>query len=1030
LSCPKEDELLAFAGGFLPPEDAARTEAHIADCDDCSLAVAEAARDLFGEERSPEEAPISATPSLASGAQLGRYSILGLLGRGAMGVVYSAYDPQLDRRVALKVLRPDHRLAAKKEMLRERLMREGQSMARLSHPNIVAVHDVGALEDDDGIFLTMELVEGQTLRQWLDAEPRDWRAIVDAFLQAAQGLAAAHRAGIVHRDFKPDNVLVGKDGRVRVTDFGLARKEGEAPVTAAAKRLRSLSLTSTGLVVGTPAYMSPEQLRGDAVGAAADLFSFCSALWQALYREHPFENQSFDALKTSVLSGRVRESSTGAVPTFLKRALLRGLRVDPEQRYASMDDLAAALAADPVRRTRRVALAALPLVVAVALVGGTIWSARRARLTCRAGETRLSAVWSDARKGTLRAAFAAVPVVHAAATAGLVERALDDYGHAWTTGYADACEATQMRGEQSAELLDRRMQCLDDRLRSFDALVENFSRADGALVDKAVAAVASLPRIDACANRQRLLALADEPVTPAQRPRVDAARADLARARAANLAGRYQDGLPIARKIVDDKELTQARLIAEARFELARLLFNAGQVRDAQGAMVQAMAQAARAGDGELEARAASEMVALLGFEQKVEEAEHWATLAQGQIEHLGNDLGLRADLASNRGMLLTQAQKAEEAIPHLQEAVTLLEKRVDPHDLAMGTLLERLGIALFFASRYAEAATVGERAVAILRERLGPEHPLTATAMFDLANPIEVLGRRHEGRLLEEQALAIRERNLGPNHREVALSYNNLASSNFTLGMCKEGAAAQARGEAITQRIYGTDHPEMVVAYGIKAQLLGCLGHYDEALVAIRRAEQLVDKYMGANNPFASFAKVIEGALLEADQRYDEAYTAYDRAIEILSKSAPNRSDLSAMLDGKGRMLQRRGRLAEAEALHQRALAIDEKIGPEVPDLIPTLMALGEVARAQKRNTDAVAFAERALKIAEKADIAPLLLAEARLTLARALEAAGTKGRAQPLLAQARGEIVASPYASPDLLRRALERREAQFWL
>jgi serine/threonine-protein kinase len=1018
LSCPKEDELLAFAGGFLPPDAAARTEAHIADCDDCSLAVAEAARDLFGEELSPEGAPPPA--SLEPGAQLGRYSILGILGRGAMGVVYSAYDPQLDRRVALKVLRPNHRLAAKHELLRERLMREGQAMARLSHPNIVAVHDVGTLEGDDGIFLTMELVEGQTLRQWLEAEPRDWRSIVDAFLQAARGLATAHRAGIVHRDFKPDNVLVGKDGRVRVTDFGLARKEGDAPTGAAATRVRSLSLTSTGWVVGTPAYMSPEQLRGDAVGAAADLFSFCSALWQALYREHPFESESFDALRTSVLSGRVRDSSKGAVPAFLKRALLRGLRVNPDERYASMDDLAAALAADPARRMRRVALAALPLVVAVALVGGTIWSARRARLTCRAGETRLSAVWSDARKAGLRAAFAAVPVVHAAATAGLVERALDDYGHAWTAGYADACEATQMRGEQSAELLDRRMQCLDDRLRSFDALVENFSRADAALVDKAVGAVASLPHLDACANRQRLLALADEPVAPAQRPRVDAARADLARARAANLAGRYQDGLPIARKIVDDKELTQARLVAEARFELARLLFGAGQVKDAEGAMVLAMAQAARAGDGELEARAASEMVSLLSYEEKIEEAQHWATLAEGQIEHLGKDLRLRADLASNRGVMLTQAQKADEAVPYLEEAVALLEKRVDPRDPAMARLLDRLATALFSASRYAEAVKAGERAVVIYRERLGPDHPDTATAMFDLATPIEFLGRRHEALALEQQALAIRERNLGPDHREVGYSYNNLAALLFGLGKCKEGAAAVARAEAIEQRLYGPDHPEAIVVYGIKAQLLGCLGHYDEALVAIRHSVQLAEKHLGADNPDASFGKVIEGALLEGDQRYDEAYTAYDRAIEILSKSAPNHTDLAEMLDGKGRMLQRRGRLAEAEALHQRALAIDESIGPEVPNLIPTLMALAEVARAQKRSTDAVAFAERALKIAEKADIAPLLLAEARLTLARALEAAGTKSRAQSLLAQARAEIFASPYASPDILRRA----------
>jgi tetratricopeptide (TPR) repeat protein len=501
---------------------------------------------------------------------------------------------------------------------------------------------------------------------------------------------------------------------------------------------------------------------------------------------------------------------------------------------------------------------------------------------------------------------------------------------------------------------------------------------------------------------------------------VESARADLARARAANLAGRYQDGLAISRKLVDDKALTQPRLLAEARFELARLLFGAGQIKDAQAAMVLAMAQAARAGDAELETRAASEMVTLLGFEQKIEEAQHWATLAEGQIEHLGNDLRLRADLASNRGMMLTLAQKADEAVPYLQQAVALLEKRVDARDLTMARLLDRLGEALFRASRYAESASAGERAVVIFRERLGPEHPETATAIFDLANPIEALGRRHEALALEEQALAIRERNLGPDHREVGLSLSNLAASELLLGKCKEAASALARSEAIHQRIYGAEHPEMIAVYVFKAQLLGCSRHFDEALQLIRHAEQLVDKHMGADNIVASYAKVIEANLLEADERYDDAYTAYDRAVQLMSKSAPNHTDLAGMLDGKGRMLGRRGRLAEAEALHRRALAIDETIGPAVPDLIPTLMALSEVERAQKRVPEAVDFAERAWKIAEKAEIAPLLLAEARLTLARALAAAGKTARAQPLLDQARAEILASPYASPDLVRRA----------
>jgi serine/threonine protein kinase len=250
VACLDENAVVRLLQGRLGAEQAAAARAHLDGCAQCRELLAAAARSSLGWSRS--DAPEAAT-------QLSRYRVLEPVGAGAMGVVYAAYDPKLDRRVALKVLRG----SGDAEALADRLMREAQAMARLSHPNVIAVHDVGTL--GDRVFLAMEFVDGVTLAQWLRQEARSWREIRDVFLLAGRGLSAAHQAGLVHRDFKPENVLVGRDGRVRVTDFGLVRMSGEPEEGKE--------------TVGSPAYMAPEQMRGGAVDARADVFSFSVALY-------------------------------------------------------------------------------------------------------------------------------------------------------------------------------------------------------------------------------------------------------------------------------------------------------------------------------------------------------------------------------------------------------------------------------------------------------------------------------------------------------------------------------------------------------------------------------------------------------------------------------------------------------------------------------------------------------------------------------------------------------------------------------
>ena len=266
--------------------------------------------------------------------QLGRYVVTGTLGSGGMGDVYEAHDPDLDRKVAIKLLH------ARSSSLR--LVREARALARLAHPNVVAVHDVGTFEGRS--FVAMELVDGTTLRAWMDERPRPWREVLDMFSHAGQGLAAAHAAGLVHRDFKPENVMIGRDGRVRVLDFGIvgsAPTDGEEVAFAAAGADPD-RMTVEGGIMGTPAYMAPEQFRSEEVDARADQFGFCVALWEALHAARPFAGDNLRALTHWVLTGTIEEPPPGrAAPSWLRRLLVRGLSVDKEARYPSMDALLA-----------------------------------------------------------------------------------------------------------------------------------------------------------------------------------------------------------------------------------------------------------------------------------------------------------------------------------------------------------------------------------------------------------------------------------------------------------------------------------------------------------------------------------------------------------------------------------------------------------------------------------------------------------------------------------------------------------------
>jgi formylglycine-generating enzyme required for sulfatase activity len=490
--------------------------------------------------------------ALTTGARIGRYVVLEHVGSGAMGSVYAAYDPELDRKVALKLLKSGRRTVD--PTAQARLLREAKAMGRLAHPNVIAVHDAGVYEEQ--VFLAMEFLAGGTLRGWLSAQPRSWREILDVFIAAAGGLAAAHAAGLIHRDFKPDNVLLDREGRPRVVDFGLAReansREGEPSHELSPAFITTLTgstpghesghletLTRTGAVMGTPAYMAPEQFLAEPTDERTDQFSFCVALYEALYGQRPFGGDNLLSLGASVTEGQFRPMPKDhEVPTWLRRALLRGLRTKPAERYPSMGALIAALLDDPaVKRRRRLLTAgAAAVVVAGLVVAQQVVHRRRVELERRIAAhveegTRLSEQ-ARTRAKELRdqraRAFAAFDAGNREQAESLWREGL---------GMVSTVAGSFEKGEEAFEtalVLDPSR--LPVRVRLGDLRMEHLALTEELRMDREAAAIAArLPPDDVDGSRRRALAAAGTVIVRADTPGASVALERYERDRATGL---------------------------------------------------------------------------------------------------------------------------------------------------------------------------------------------------------------------------------------------------------------------------------------------------------------------------------------------------------------------------------------------------------------------------------------------------------------------------------------------------------------
>jgi tetratricopeptide (TPR) repeat protein/tRNA A-37 threonylcarbamoyl transferase component Bud32 len=742
-----EGTVVAFLEGGLSADDQTLVESHLDLCDACSELMTWAAADQVDRSRAPEPRPFIG--QLAPGSHIDRYQILGAVGRGGMGEVYAAYHPDLDRRIALKVM---HDSADGANERRARLLREARAIARLSHPNVITVHDAGTFEDR--VYIAMEFVEGDTIDVWLRAQPRTWREILDVFIAAARGLAAAHAAGVIHRDFKPQNVMIGRDGSVRVMDFGLARLEDEPNTYEPGLELKrpapASTVTKSGRVVGTPGYIAPEQFRHEPLDGRADQFSFCVALHEALYGRRPASGLPGRSARPDADVDGAKSSQAASVPSWLRAVIARGLAEERALRFASMDALIRALVKGRTRPRRRNIGIGIGLAIALLGLGG--WRAARGnRISCEVPTARLADIWSghdDAHRQAIHRAFAATGRPTAETSWQRFSRFLDDYVHAWSAMYVDSCEATHVRGEQSGEVHDLRMECLNDQLDRVRALTTVLTGADGATVGHAVTAANDLTAVSRCADIPLLRSAVALPRDQRTLETVHTLRGKLREAEALRDAANFRDAWERAMALRPQVEATEyGPLVAE----LLELLGCAAGVRDdvvfSEATLQKALFTAEAARDDVTAALAAVDLIYVEGFLlNRPREARMWWNLAESLLRRLGPGHDrVRAWALTNLGSVLLMNGDLETAERLLREAVVLKEAALgDAHpDLAIS--LATLSSILEEAGRPEEALRIADQAIAICNSNGDPDSDFYAMLQSVRGEALVALGRGAE---------------------------------------------------------------------------------------------------------------------------------------------------------------------------------------------------------------------------------------------------------------------------------------------
>jgi tRNA A-37 threonylcarbamoyl transferase component Bud32/tetratricopeptide (TPR) repeat protein len=871
--------------------------------------------------------------------RIGRFAILRKLGQGGMGVVFLAYDDDLDRKVALKLLRR----ARDPHRSRARLTREAQALARLSHPNVVGIHEIG--EHDGQIYIAMEYVRGKTLRQWIDAQRRPWREVLAVLLQAGRGLEAAHAAGLVHRDFKPDNVLVGDDGRVRVVDFGLVRADErstlepvhesslEASLSSSADRPLTRPLTQTGATLGTPVYMPLEQHLGGPADTLGDQYSFCCTAWEALLGSRPFVGEThaqlLAALREHTLTEPPALPRAAQIPRALRADLERGLAGDPRQRWPNLSELLGRLEAalSPRRRAPAAMLGASVIAATLALGLAAASTEDQAPPQCELGPELLAGTWDDDVETRMHESFARTQLRYAGQAERVVRARLDAWAAEWLAVQRRACVATRIDALASEQLLDQRSACLGDQRAEVEGLTAILRTADARVVERSGALLDRLPDPHACERTSVIDPL--DPRSLSHEPDARAAllitREQLGRVRALRDAERGQDAATLARAI--RASTTDEALVREVEAELGLIELLLGREPGGRGETVERLrklaAQAELAGDERLAAGLRVELATLAADSLASPTFERWLLEdARTALARIGADERRVAWLEFAEARVTQHDGELERARSSYAELIARADARGWPElatlaSLQLAMVLDSLGdptseagyvdarertVRLFGEAHpqvadvdlahaqhalergeLEQAAALLERAEPILLASLGQASLARARIELTRAHLAAQEGRWDAALALVESALAVHVAELGRDHEETARLHDLRATLRFFVGDLDGALADYEHARRVFERRFEPGHEALVVLWANLGDTLLALGRRLEAKQAFDESLAQLDMQLGRSHPLAAVALAGRGEIELAEGHPDAAIGDLEAALSLL---------------------------------------------------------------------------------------------------------------------------------------------------
>ncbi len=977
---------------------------------------------------------IAPEPGMANMTKkIGRHVVLEQIGRGGMGSVYRAYDPELQREVALK------RLRARAMGLdgRARFEQEARAMASLSHRNVVAVYDVEVLEDGQ-LVLVMEYADGPTLRTWIRQTTRPWQDVLEPFLDAARGLAAAHRAGLLHRDFKPANVLVTPE-QAKVTDFGLAKRAKDISGTgsgASSTRCDDTDeedLTRAGEVMGTPRYMAPEQHHGRELTPAVDQYAFCVALWEALTTTAPFSGEDLARKK----SKGPPEWPTTCGPRWLGDALRRGMEVRPERRWPDMDALIVELSRDRTSGRSKV-IGAASLIGILGIAGGLAYTAGSdGPGPCSGSELQLEQEWGPQARADVRVGMTSVDVVYAQALWERVDPRLDAYASEWIAQHRSACEAT-VRKEHSAALRDLRVGCLDRGRIAFRAVTNLLENADVDVLRSVDTMIDELPDLARCGD---LAALQEGTDPPAAREAaaVESIRDALELVKVDRLAAHFDAAEQRLRELEGPLDaIDYLPVHAEHQLERGKLLVARGRPNPAEAAFRDALRLAVETRDWDRTADASAHLIRTVSGLGRPNEVLVLREVAESAAKGRPR---LEADVNMAIGLALAQDGQYELGEALIRKSIQILGESADQGDQRIASARNNLATVLRGRGQLVEAEAEFRASIDQLTAALGPDHPMLAIARGNLASALRAQGRIEEAETEARIADKARLKSLGADHLLYGTGKTVLADILTDARKFDEAEAEAKRGIEIVQAAVGRVHSksaDAVNALGrvqvmrgkaaeaettfretlaIRHELHGDDGHpslggihlniaatlrrqerLDEAEVFYKAAQRIWVDAFGPSHPDVAAVHNNLGVLYLDMKRYEDAKTESEKALEI--KRSLNFENDRAVLETRSNLasaLAHLGQLEDAERERRELLAlVEERSSPDDPWLAINRMRLADVLLQRGKLDEAREVAERAWAMVRKDGLSSIEQGDLVMTLSRSTLASDGSSQGQ----------------------------------